>query len=158
MIKRSLTLVLLAAGMLIPAAGASAQTSPPPPVGTIGVRLLEAPVARQSDPRAREYIVDHLSQGTTISRRMEVVNQTPEPQTIQLYAAAARITDGLFSTLDAHTGNDLSTWTSVSPGLLSMAPGQSAQATVTIAVPTGVPDGERYAVVWAERVAPSQQG
>jgi hypothetical protein len=156
-IKRSLVFILLAAGSLVPAAGAFAQAAPPS-LGTIGVRLLEAPVARQNDPRARDYIVDHLSQGTTISRRMEVVNRTTEPQTIQLYAGAAKIADGLFSTLDGHTGNELSTWTSVAPGLLSIPPGQSAQATVTIAVPKDAHDGERYGAVWAERVASTQQG
>ena len=69
MIKRSLVFILLAAGTLVPAAGASAQTQPPaPPAGSIGIRLLEAPVNRENDPRARIYIVDHVSQGTTIAR------------------------------------------------------------------------------------------
>ena len=105
MIKRSLAFILLVAGTLVPAAGAFAQQPPTPPsAGSIGVRLLEAPVARQNDPRAREYIVDHISEGTTISRRMEVVNGTTERQTFQLYAGGAKITGGLFSTLDGHTG------------------------------------------------------
>src|SRR5207248_3417987 len=70
----------------------------------------------------------------------------------------AKITGELFSTLDGHTGNDLTTWTTVAPGLLVIPPGQSGQATVTIAVPQNVHDGERYGVVWAERVAPTAEG
>ena len=158
MIKRSLGFILLlTAGTFVPAVTAFAQATPPP-AGTIGVRLLEAPVARQDDPRARIYIVDHISQGTTISRKMEVVNNTNETQTLQLYPGAAKIGDGLFDGLDGHAANDLTSWTSVVPNAVTLAPGQSAPATVTIAVPAGVHDGERYGVVWADRVAATQQG
>jgi hypothetical protein len=158
MIKRSLGFILLlTAGTFVPAVTAFAQATPPP-AGTIGVRLLEAPVARQDDPRARIYIVDHISQGTTISRKMEVVNNSNETQTLQLYPGAAKIGDGLFDGLDGHAANDLTSWTSVVPNAVTLAPGQSAPATVTIAVPAGVHDGERYGVVWADRVATTQQG
>src|SRR5438045_1032143 len=151
MIKRSLAFILLAAGLLVPAASARAQTPAPPSSGTIGVRLLEAPVARQDDPRARIYVVDHLAQGATISRRMEVLNATTEKQTIQLYPGAAKVAGGEFVTADGRGANELSGWASVVPNLVTIAPGQSAQATVTIAVPKDAHDGERYGVVWAER-------
>src|SRR3954452_18238752 len=95
MLKRSLLAILLAAGALAPAANAHAQTQQPP-AGSIGIRLLEAPVDRQEDPRARIYIIDHLAQGATISRRFEVVNITNSPQTISLYAGAATPKDGDF--------------------------------------------------------------
>ena len=122
MIKRSLALILLVAGTLVPAAGAFAQQAPSPPsAGSIGVRLLEAPVARADDPRAREFIVDHISQGTTINRRMEVVNNTNETQTLQLYPGAAKIGDGQFTALDGHANNDLTSWTTVAPGAVTLA-------------------------------------
>ncbi|MBV8305589.1 MAG: hypothetical protein JOZ04_15360, partial [Acidimicrobiia bacterium] len=159
MIKRSLTCILLAAGLLVPAASASAQTSsPPPPRGELGIRLVDAPVSRENDPRAKTYIVDHLAQGTTINRHVEVVNETSNPQTVQLYAGGAVIGNGQFAGLEGHAGNELTGWTSITPSLLSLNPGQSAQAEVTIAVPQGAQDGERYGVIWAETATPAAGG
>jgi len=157
MIKRSLAFImLLTAGTFVPAVTASAQSAPP--AGTIGIRLLDAPVARQDDPRAREFIVDHLSQGTTISRRFEVINNTVDTQTLELYPGAAKIADGAFTALEGHAANDLTSWTTVSPSSVTLAPGQASQSTVTIAIPQGVSDGERYGAVWASRVATTQAG
>ncbi|MBV8981938.1 MAG: LPXTG cell wall anchor domain-containing protein [Acidimicrobiia bacterium] len=150
--KRSLvaTLLLLAAGLFVPAASAYAQTATQTPRGQIGIRLLEAPVSRENDPRARSYIVDHIAQGTTISRRIEVTNATTTAQTLQLYPGAAVVANGQFAGVDGHGSNDLTSWTSVTPSLLNIPAGQSAQAEVSIAVPQDAHDGERYAVVWAE--------
>src|SRR6266542_5583489 len=141
MIRRSLLFIftMLTAGTLVPAVSAFAQTqTPPPSSGSIGVRLLEAPVSRANDPRARIYIVDHLSQGTTISRRMEVQNATSETQTVKLYSGAATVNNGNFVTAAGSGGDDVAEWTSVDPGQVTIAPGQSAQAVVTIVVPRGV--------------------
>src|SRR5439155_751601 len=77
-----------------PATSAFAQTAPPS--GSIGIGLLEAPVSREGDPRARTYIVDHLAQGATIQRKIEVSNGTSTTQEIQLYSGAATIGDGEF--------------------------------------------------------------
>src|SRR5205823_1588075 len=152
----SLLFIVLAAG-LVPVAStvAQAQTTPP---GSIGIRLLEAPVNRENDPRARIYIVDHISQGTTISRRIEVQNTTTSPQTIALYAGAASLKDGTFLTAAGQGGNDVARWTSVEPSQVTIPAGGAAQSTVTIAVPKQAADGERYGVVWAERVASSAPG
>ena len=157
--KRSLVAtLLLAAGLFVPAASASAQTATQTPRGQIGIRLLEAPVNRENDPRAKTYIVDHLSQGTTISRKIEVTNATLTTQTLQLYPGAAVVGNGQFAGVDGHGGNDLTSWTSVTPSLLNIPAGQSAQAEVTINVPRDVQDGERYAVVWAEAATPAAGG
>src|SRR5438874_11800424 len=132
--KRSLFCILLVAGILLPATNAFAQTAQPP-AGSIGIGLLEAPVSRQNDPRAQSYIVDHVSQGTTIQRKIQVTNTTTSPQTIQLYAGAASIANGEFSTAEGHGANDLTGWTSVNPPIVTVPPGQAAQAEVTIAIP-----------------------
>jgi hypothetical protein len=47
-----------------------APTPSPAADGLLGIRLLEAPVERRDDPRARLYVVDHVTPGTTITRRL----------------------------------------------------------------------------------------
>jgi len=127
--------------------------------GGIGIRLVDAPVVARDDPRARVYIVDHLNPGTTIQRRIEVSNTTGSSQALVLYAAAASITKGSFLGAAAHTPNDLSTWTRVSPGNPDVPAGGKVTAMVTIAVPTDAAPGEQYGVIWAEaRSAPKPGG
>lgn len=147
---RIIVVALLVAGTFVPATGASAQTPQPPTGGLIGIRLLEAPVNRQDDPRARIYVVDHISQGTTISRRFEIQNGTPAPQTIPLEARSASLQSGQFTVSDTPGGNELTGWTSINPSEVTVGAGQSAQATVTIAVPPQATDGERYGGICAK--------
>jgi hypothetical protein len=135
---------------------ASASTAAP---GGIGVRLLEVPVNAHDDPRARIYIVDHLAPGTVIRRRLEVSNTTAATTQVAMYAAAATIDKGSFLGAPGHTPNDLSTWTSVSPGASDVPTAGRVTATVTITVPTDAAPGEQYGVVWAEaRAASVAQG
>jgi hypothetical protein len=136
-----------------PAAGARAVTD-----GSIGVQLLDVPLAAYADPRARLYIIDHLHPGTTIHRRIEISNTTASSMPIVTYPAAATISQGAFVGADAHTPNELSTWTSVLPGVSRIPSGGHAIATVTIAVPRNAPPGEQYGVVWAETRTPPPAG
>lgn len=117
---------------------------------TVGIRIVDAPTNRTDDPRAREYIVDHLAPGSTIERRVEVSNDTGKPQVIQLYAGAATIANGSVVFGDGHAANDLTSWTTIDPPMVSPASGAKALATVKIAVPANTSPGERYAVAWAE--------
>ena len=127
--------------------------------GSIGIRLVDAPVSARDDPRAQVYIVDHLAPGTVITRRIEVSNTTGSTARLQLYAAAAGIDKSSFLGADGHTANDLSTWTSVVPGEPDVPAGGKLTATVTIAVPADAAPGEQYGVVWAEaRSAPNAGG
>ena len=144
-------IVLLVAGVLgvsgvVPAAAQAPET--------VGIRIVDVPTARSDDPRARQYIVDHLAPGATITRRVEVSNDTPRPQVIQLYAGAASIVDGNILFGEGRAANDLTSWTKVDPPEVRPAAGAKALATVTIAVPRDASPGERYGVVWAE--LPSQ--
>jgi hypothetical protein len=63
--------------------------------GLLGIRLLEAPVARRNDPRARVYIVDHVAPGTTIERRIAIEHKRGTDRVQQIpvtvYPAAAAI-------------------------------------------------------------------
>jgi hypothetical protein len=159
-----LTRCVLAALALtaVVAAPASAAPSPAPlaaAAGGIGVRLVDAPVAARNDPRARVYIVDHLSPGTVIHRRIQVSNTTASTAHIVLYPAAATIAKGSFLGAAGHTPNDLSTWTSVRPSASDVPAGGRVTATVTITVPRDAAPGEQYGVVWAEaRSAPIAGG
>jgi len=152
-IRRTIVGLVLAAGILFPAASTAAQTQPQTP-GAIGIGLLEAPVSRENDPRAKLYVVDHVAPGTTISRKIGISNSTPDTQTVNLYAGAASISGGDFIGAEGRTGNDVSSWTSVTPGQVTVPPSRTVQVEATIAVPAGVANGERYGVIWAERAPP----
>jgi opacity protein-like surface antigen len=140
--------VLLAAVTCALALAAQAPAAQAPE--TVGIRLVDAPTNRQDDPRAREYIIDHLAPGTTISRRVEVSNDTSKQVVVQLYAAAADISGGEFHFGEGHAANDLTQWTTLNPASVTLAPGAKSQSAVSIAVPKDASPGERYGVVWAE--------
>jgi hypothetical protein len=148
-------------GMIVPAgaspaaAGAIARAAAP---GSIGVQLLDIPAAEQKDPRAHLYIIDRLTPGTVIHRRIEVSNTTASTAPVKLYAAAATIGHGVFLGSVGHTPDALSTWTSVQPGASEIPSGGHLIATVTVAVPRDATSGERYAVVWAEVRSPPIPG
>lgn len=137
----------------LPPSSASSPAPEPTP-GLIGLRLLEAPVARRDDPRALIYIVDHVKPGTTISRRVELSNKTQEKRHMELYPAAAAIKKDTFTFGDGHASNELASWTSVDHPKQELAPWAVSQARVTIKVPKTAAPGERYAVLWAENRTP----
>jgi hypothetical protein len=143
------------------AAGPAAAVGPPAAKAAtagIGVRLLDAPVNAAADPRARVYIVDHLKPGTVIHRRIEASNSGSSPADITFYSSAASISKGSFLGAAAHTANDLSTWTTISPATESVPAGGHVTATVTIAVPKDAAPGEQYGVVWTETRTPPAAG
>jgi len=151
--------LIVAAALLQSAAGTPAHASPITGHGTgtgtghIGIRLLEAPTNRRQDPRARIYIVDHLSPGTTIRRRIEVSSTSSKPQHVELYAAAAGITHGRFILIPGRPQNELSTWTSLDHPALDLPPHGQATVRVTIKVPRTASPGEQYGVIWAQNTA-----
>lgn len=142
------TVVLLAGTLVVPASVAFAQESPD---GTgLGIRLTEAPVALSDDPRARVAIVDHVAQGSTFTRRFEVVNDTPGALDPSVYVAPARIRNGSFSIAEQGARNDITRWTSVDRSTLHLASRASAKVELTISVPTDAEDGEYYGAAVAE--------
>jgi hypothetical protein len=169
---RTLPLAALAVAALVAAVGAAAPagaaadsrravedgstgpftSTPAAPAGTasFGIRLLDIPIAEAEDPRARQYIVDNLTPGTVIHRRIEVSTTSLVPLHASVYSDAATITGGSFIGARGHTSNELATWTSVNEGSLQIPAGGAAVDTVTIAVPEDAAPGERYAVIWAE--------
>ena len=121
----------------------------------LGIRLVDVPASAVADPRANLYVIDHLSPGVTIQRRVEVSNTTAAAVQVLTYAAAATIEGSSFTGADGHTANELSSWTTVTSGSSVLAAGAVAIIEVTIAVPADAAPGERYGAVWAEaRSAP----
>jgi hypothetical protein len=120
------------------------------PEAQFGLRLLEAPVIRRDDPRAYTSIVDHLNPGTTIVRRVEVSNKSPDPLRVDLYAAAASINKRTFAFAAGRAQNELTEWISADHPVLRLPPDSKKTVRVTIRVPKKASRGERYGVVWAE--------
>ncbi len=146
LVRRSLVAgALVALAQVVPALAQSGV-----PDGSIGIRLLEAPEHLADDPRARLYIIDHLNQGDTIRRRIEVSSGLDHVMPLRLYAAGAIVAKSAFRFLEGQTHNELSSWITVDPTSVEVSPHGSATALVTIAVPEDAEDGERYAVVWAQ--------
>ena len=144
--RLALMAFVLAAVVISSPAPATALKGP----GGIGVRLAEAPVSAKDDPRARIYIVDHLAPGTVIERRVEVSNSTTSAHQVTLYSSAATIEDGVFVGAEGHTPNELSRWTTLTPGTVELGAGEKQTAVVKIAVAEDAAPGEQYGVVWAE--------
>ena len=155
-VRRLVLVVLVAGALCAPATGASAQGAAPPP--GLGVRLLQGPAGGVDDPRAHEYIVDHLAPGATISRQIGFTNGDAEPADLAFYAAAAEINDGSFVPGAGRAENELTSWTTFSPNSATVAPGQTLPVTVTIAVPADATAGERYGAALAELARPSAPG
>lgn len=116
----------------------------------LGIRLVDAPVSRENDPRAHVYIIDHVKPGASFTRRIEVNNDTPTSHHILLYPDAAKIAGGGFVIEPGHSVNELTTWIKVTPTAIDMAPRQKVIARVAITVPSDASSGERYAAVLAE--------
>lgn len=159
--NRLLIAVALVAGLVLsPATASSAVATPRPdevPPG-VGIRLVDAPVATADDPRARVYIIDHVSPGTVIERRVEVSNGTDETQQIAVYPGAAEILDGSFTGAEGRSRNELSRWVSVSPDEAELAPDGRSMVDVRIEIPRDASRGERYGAVWAEMTTPPESG
>lgn len=128
----------------------AAHAQPALPPG-IGIRLLEAPADLADDPRAQGYVIDHVRPATTIERDFEVTNGEPDTFTADLYAVGARIGEQAFLPDEGRGQNLLASWITVDPPSMQVTAGDRRTATLRIDVPPDAPEGEHYAVVFAER-------
>src|ERR1700754_4532684 len=101
-----MTIAALAAAVVIPSPPAAAAEDQ-----QVGIRLLEAPMARREDPRAHMYIVDHLNPRAQNSRRFEVLNKTDRAREFDIYAGSASLEENEFVFGEDHDGNELTSWT-----------------------------------------------
>jgi hypothetical protein len=118
--------------------------------GGIGIRLVAPPANAPSSPQGRIYIVADVAPGAVIHRSLQVSNATPSTASITLYAAAASVKNGVFLGAVGHSGDPLSTWTSVDPSSSDVPSGGLLSAAVVISVPSTAPPGLEYGVIWAE--------
>lgn len=151
----SMLTLALAAGIVLPAASASAGTITPArtPSGSFGVRLYDVPVSDAHNPRGLRYIIDFLHPGSVIRRRILVQNFESRTVTFTVYPDAARITKGSFVGDAGATRSELTTWTRVQHRVLRLRPGASAFDRITIKVPRHPTRGEHYGVIWAQQSA-----
>nr|BFF16341.1 hypothetical protein GCM10025699_76440 [Microbacterium flavescens] len=118
------------------------------------MRLLPDPDEARTDPRARQYIVQTVAPGATLTRQLEITNTTGAPREVSLYSAGADISDGSFD-IGQTEPNALSSWMRLSSSRLTIPDGASDEVTIQLVVPDDAPGGEQYAVVWAEMRAPA---
>ena len=151
---RGALVITLAAGTLVPAAGASAGImSPPPAAQRFGVRLADVPVAEEHNPRALRYIIDYLPPGTVIQRRIAILNQESRAAHFTVYPDAAQISHGAFVGDNGAARSELTSWITVRHPELTLPPHSTRIDLVTIRVPRQPTRGEHYGVIWVQQVA-----
>ncbi|MDH6110273.1 hypothetical protein P3T36_004795 [Kitasatospora sp. MAP12-15] len=151
-------LTLLLAALCISAASAVGATTTtgrsanadPSPDGSVGIRLLEAPLNRHDDPRALTSIVDHLAPGAVINRRLEISSTSSAPQHVEVYPSAVAIEHGSMVFAPDRTANELTDWVTLDHTSLDLPPHGTAEVRATINVRPAASSGERYAVIWAQ--------
>ena len=131
-------------------ASASSPRGPTAKSGSVGIRLIAAATTTPSNPLANSYIVDQLAPGTTLTRGVEIDNDTRADVDVSVYPAAASLVRGSFVFAPGHGGNALSSWVSLSHAELRVAPGGEALDTITVIVPEDAPAGPQYGVLWAQ--------
>lgn len=147
--SRVTTLAAAAIAVVVSVFAPPAEALVPDP-GHIGIRLVDIPADLVNDSRAREYIIDGLSPGVTVHRRIEVANTTASPVHLDLYPDAASIAHGSFVGAPGTVASDLTSWTTLSQAGIDLPTNATALDTITITVPKDAAPGERYGVVWAQ--------
>ena len=149
------TLLALGVGLLAAPAQAAVVPLPSPSSGTgLGVRLLDAPVDRQDDPRAKTYIVDQVRPGTSFTRRIEIRNDSATDMSLLVYPAPATITGGDFTVGARGEQGTLPPWVSAAPDSVAVPAGGTAQVAVVVRVPATAPTGEVLGAIVVERPPP----
>ena len=143
-----LSVIVLSVVVVLAAPAAMAQVELPP---GIGIRLAEVPAEMADDPRAQNYVIDHVDAGTTIERRIQIANGDPVDFDVEMFAVGATVEDGVFRPEAEREQNDLASWISVDPTSLSLPSQETADLTLRIDVPEDAEEGEQFAVVYAER-------
>jgi len=144
----------LAAGTLLPAAGAAAGATPSPAPQRFGVRLAGVPIAEEAhNPRAYRYIIGYLPAATVIHRRIMVLNEESHRARFTVYPDAAQISHGLFVGDNGATPSELTSWIRVQHPELTLGPHTTALDTITIRVPREPTRGEHYGVIWVQQEA-----
>jgi hypothetical protein len=158
-VRRHLSALLLVAAVFtaaISALASPAQAAGPSGPGSFGIQLVDVPAAVAGNPRALQYIIDHMHPGATIRQRIRIANFSPHAGRITIYPDAATITDGAFIGDAGETRSELTTWITTSRQTVSLAPHASATITMTLHVPRAASSGNRYGLIWAQETSLSR--
>ena len=128
-------------------------------VGGLGIRISQIPSASANTPNSGIYIVSRLLPSTSVTQRLAVTNSSNAPIHVTIYPGPATNVNGVFLPQAEGTSNELTSWTSVSPSEIVLAPKSYKEVTVTINVPAIVTPSEAYGVIWASvSAAPGSSG
>jgi len=111
------------------------------------------PTSRQSDPRARTYVIDHVKPGTRFERRIRVCHGTTGPVELQIYAGAAEIDGDSFRAVEGPRANELSGWISVDPAAVTVPAKGEVLVDATVDVRDDATGGDAAILVEAPAVA-----
>jgi hypothetical protein len=139
-------------------ATAAPASTPPRAPGEFGVRLVDVPVFEAANPRALDYLVDYLSTGTVIRRRILMMNGEPRTVRFSVYPDAAFISGGQFNGYPGATRSELTSWIKVRYRTVTVPAGKTASDLITIRVPHGATRGEHYGLVWVQQTAKARHG
>lgn len=145
----AVALVVTALGVPVQAQSRSVA----PCENSIGVALVDVPEKRQTDPRARVYVIDHVMPGARFERRIRVCNGNASPVAVQVYPGAATIDGAAFRATEGRVGNELSGWITLGASRVTVPAKGEVLVDVAFAVPPGAKAGERYAAVLVEAPA-----
>jgi hypothetical protein len=129
---------------------ANVQAAEPTAVGSVGIRIAQIPAEVANHPYSKAYIVSRIYPGVALTQRLEVFNTSSQEFKVDLYAGKATFQSGNFEVADGRTGNDLTSWTKISPNVLVVKPGQHQYFNITILPPTDAPSIQQFGVIWAE--------
>lgn len=94
--------------------------------------------------------MDSLVPGASTEWRIELENDTPEPLPVAVFPVAATIDEEGFNIPSARVESVLTSWITVQPDQLEIAPRERREVTITLSVPGDARGGEHYAAVVAE--------
>ena len=158
---RKLVALFFLSVAIIPSQGtvSSANASDPTSVGSIGIRISQIPADVLNHPYSKAYIVSRVYPGVPLTQRLEVFNTSSQKFEVSIYPGKATFSRGKFEVANGRTGNELTKWTKLSPGVVNLKPGESKFVNVTILPPDDAPSIQQFGVIWAEvHGAPNPSG
>jgi hypothetical protein len=132
------------------AGSAVAHAQDPTTVGSIGIRIAQIPAEVAEHDYASAYIVSRVQPGQVLTQRLEVFNTSSQAFKVALYPGLAKLVNRKFVIGEGRAGNDLTSWTKLSPQTLTVKPGETKAFEMTISPPIDAASNQQFGVIWAE--------
>jgi hypothetical protein len=129
---------------------ASAHAEELTSVGSVGIRIAQIPAEVADQPYSGTYIINRLHPGKPVTQRLEVFNTSSQKFEVNLYPGSASFNGGQFAVGEGRAGNDLTSWTKLSPDILMVMPGETKAFVMTISPPADAASVQQFGVIWAE--------